>query len=275
MAKYDIKEPVRLRSKTLKKGVKSLYLDIYQNGQRHYEYLKLYLNPGTDPLTKLKNKSALDAARVIQAKRLVDIQSGVANIMTIDKRKIKFVDYYNHFYDSRTSISEKYRRGADYALYRWITFAGEDVLLCKVTSEMLADFVKHLRATHNMFQSRKVKIFPGEGREEGDISTKEAEEIVWELSCRQKKTFSQISAETGILLRTVGYIHQRIVMGGKESPLTEATVRAYFKYITAVLNGASSKGLIAVNPVSGLDSIERPHGNSPERVFITLKRSSN
>lgn len=271
MAKYDIKEPVRLRSKTLKKGVKSLYLDIYQNGQRHYEYLKLYLNPGTDPLTKLKNKSALDAARVIQAKRLVDIQSGVANIMTIDKRKIKFVDYYNHFYDSRTSISEKYRRGADYALYRWITFAGEDVLLCKVTSEMLADFVKHLRATHNMYRSRKVKIFPGEDREGGYISTKEAEEIVWELSCRQKKTFSQISAETGILLRTVGYIHQRIVMGGKESPLTEATVRAYFKYITAVLNGASSKGLIAVNPVSGLDSIERPHDNSPERVFLTLE----
>lgn len=190
MAKYDIKEPVRLRSKTLKKGVKSLYLDIYQNGQRHYEYLKLYLNPGTDPLTKLKNKSALDAARVIQAKRLVDIQSGVANIMTIDKRKIKFVDYYNHYYDSRTSISENYRRGADYALYRWITFAGEDVLMCKVTSEMLADFVKHLRATHNMYRSRKVKIFPGEGREGGYISTKEAEEIVWELSCRQKKTFS-------------------------------------------------------------------------------------
>lgn len=70
MKKDDIKQPVRLREKSLKNGVKSLYLDIYQDGQRRYQYLKLYINPGTDPLTKMKNKAAMDAARVIQARNL-------------------------------------------------------------------------------------------------------------------------------------------------------------------------------------------------------------
>lgn len=37
------KEPVKLREKKLANGNVSLYLDIYRNGKRHKEYLKLYL----------------------------------------------------------------------------------------------------------------------------------------------------------------------------------------------------------------------------------------
>lgn len=274
MATKNIKEPVRLREKPLKDGVKSLYLDIYQDGQRHYEYLKLYINPGTDPITRKKNKAAMDAARVIQAKRLVEIQSGVANIMTADKRKIRFVDYYNEYYNTRPNISDKYKASASYALYRWINFAGEDVLLCKITPEMLIEFGKYLGTVHNMYRSRKVKIFPGEGREGGYIPTKEAEDLIWELSCHQKKSYNTISRETGIEIGTIGYIHRRLVSGGKELPLTDATIHAYFKYVTAVLNKASSKGLIAVNPVAALETRERPQGQSPERTFLSLDEVS-
>ena len=274
MATKNIKEPVRLREKPLKDGVKSLYLDIYQDGQRHYEYLKLYINPGTDPITRKKNKAAMDAARVIQAKRLVEIQSGVANIMTADKRKIRFVDYYNEYYNTRPNISDKYKASASYALYRWINFAGEDVLLSKITPEMLIEFGKYLGSVHNMYRSRKVKIFPGEGREGGYIPTKEAEDLIWELSCHQKKSYSTISRETGIEIGTIGYIHRRLVSGGKELPLTDATIHAYFKFVTAVLNKASSKGLIAVNPVAALEMRERPQGRSPERTFLSLDEVS-
>ena len=274
MATKNIKEPVRLREKPLKDGVKSLYLDIYQDGQRHYEYLKLYINPGTDPITRKKNKAAMDAARVIQAKRLVEIQSGVANIMTADKRKIRFVDYYNEYYNTRPNISDKYKASASYALYRWINFAGEDVLLSKITPEMLIEFGKYLGSVHNMYRSRKVKIFPGEGREGGYIPTKEAEDLIWELSCHQKKSYNTISRETGIEIGTIGYIHRRLVSGGKELPLTDATIHAYFKFVTAVLNKASSKGLIAVNPVAALEMRERPQGHSPERTFLSLEEVS-
>ena len=38
----EIKEPIRIRRKKLTNGNVSLYLDIYLNGKRSYEYLKLY-----------------------------------------------------------------------------------------------------------------------------------------------------------------------------------------------------------------------------------------
>lgn len=41
------KEPIRLRKQKTPTGLYSLYLDIYLNGQRSYENLKLYLIPET------------------------------------------------------------------------------------------------------------------------------------------------------------------------------------------------------------------------------------
>ena len=37
----EIKEPIRIRRKKLTNGNVSLYLDIYLNGKREYEFLKL------------------------------------------------------------------------------------------------------------------------------------------------------------------------------------------------------------------------------------------
>ena len=42
------KEPVRVRYKTLSDGSQSVYLDIYRDGKRQYEFLKLYLHPGDE-----------------------------------------------------------------------------------------------------------------------------------------------------------------------------------------------------------------------------------
>lgn len=40
-----IKEPIKLRVKHLANGNKSIYLDMYMNGKRKYEFLKLYIIP--------------------------------------------------------------------------------------------------------------------------------------------------------------------------------------------------------------------------------------
>ena len=54
MAKKTIaqKEPVKLREKKLSNGNISLYLDIYRNGKRHKEYLKLYLIEAKTPIER-------------------------------------------------------------------------------------------------------------------------------------------------------------------------------------------------------------------------------
>lgn len=64
------KEPIRLRQRRTKSGLISLYLDIYLNGKRSYEYLKMYLVPERTRADKEKNKQTLLLADAIRAKRV-------------------------------------------------------------------------------------------------------------------------------------------------------------------------------------------------------------
>lgn len=62
--KIRLKEPVRIREKKISGGNISLYLDIYQNGLRKKETLKLYLVPEINAATKLQNDAELSASSV-------------------------------------------------------------------------------------------------------------------------------------------------------------------------------------------------------------------
>lgn len=70
------KEPVKLREKKLANGNVSLYLDIYRNGKRQKEYLKLYLIDATTPLEREQNRQTLATAQAIKSKRLIEMQNG-------------------------------------------------------------------------------------------------------------------------------------------------------------------------------------------------------
>lgn len=62
------KEPIKLRRRKTKSGNTSLYLDIYLNGERTYEYLKLYLIPERIRADKDKNRETLQLAEAIKSK---------------------------------------------------------------------------------------------------------------------------------------------------------------------------------------------------------------
>ena len=57
-----LKEPVRVRFKQLANGSQSIYLDIYKDGKREYEFLKLYLLPELNSKIKAQNSVTLAAA---------------------------------------------------------------------------------------------------------------------------------------------------------------------------------------------------------------------
>ena len=65
-----LKEPVKIRLKPISDGNRSIYLDIYWKGMRKYEYLKLYLVPEVNPLSKEKNRETMAVAEQIKAERI-------------------------------------------------------------------------------------------------------------------------------------------------------------------------------------------------------------
>lgn len=69
------KEPIRLRERETTTGLRSLYLDIYQKGKRHYEYLRLYLLPEKTRADKEKNRETMRLAEAIRAKRVVELRN--------------------------------------------------------------------------------------------------------------------------------------------------------------------------------------------------------
>lgn len=67
------KSPVRIRFKDLADGCRSIYLDIYFKGKRKYEFLKLYIHPGTDEDTVLANAEAMRMAEDVRHERLAEL----------------------------------------------------------------------------------------------------------------------------------------------------------------------------------------------------------
>ena len=68
---------MKLRSKQLVAGRQSLYLDIYRDGRRQYEFLHLYLLPPSSAEARRLNRETLAEAELIRARReLAEIRGG-------------------------------------------------------------------------------------------------------------------------------------------------------------------------------------------------------
>ena len=100
-----VKEPIKIRQKKLANGNISLYLDIYLNGKRHYEFLRLYLIPERSRADKEKNKQTIQLANSIKAMRQVEIQNHEYGFKSDFAEQTLFYDYY-------VSMTEK-RYGAE------------------------------------------------------------------------------------------------------------------------------------------------------------------
>ena len=100
------KEPIKLRSRLTKNGSKSLYLDIYIDGKRSYEYLKLYLIPERTKQDKEKNKETMRLAEAIRGQRLVDLQNGRFGFDGSYKLDMVFLDYYRMLCERKFKTKE-------------------------------------------------------------------------------------------------------------------------------------------------------------------------
>ncbi len=102
-----IKEPIKLRQKKIADGNVSLYLDIYWNGKRSYEFLKLYLIPERTKEDKEKNRQTLQLANSVKAKRIVEMQNGSFGFKSDFATDTLFFDYYRAMCQKRLGAESR------------------------------------------------------------------------------------------------------------------------------------------------------------------------
>ncbi len=94
-----LKEPVRVRTKKLANGSESYYLDIYVDGKRSYEFLKMYHLPEVNAAVKEQNRATRAAVETIKSQRIIDITNSKAGIKTKSAwAKLTLADWLDKFY---------------------------------------------------------------------------------------------------------------------------------------------------------------------------------
>ena len=139
-------EPIRLRKRLLKDGRQTLYLDLYHNGKREYEYLKLYLIPEKSRADKETNKKTMQLAEAIKAKRIVDYQNGKFGFHQ-PEHNIRFFDYYSAMCEKRKGAPESRGNwGNWYSCYKHLQIyeKNKDITFEDVTPEWVQGFKDYL-----------------------------------------------------------------------------------------------------------------------------------
>ena len=148
-------EPIRLRCKKLSNGSLSLYLDIYREGHREYEFLKLYLIPENTPFDKAQNISTLQTAQAIKAQRTIDLQNNKYGFASSSKSKVGFVDYLRaqaQHYEERGSIS--YSKTIRSTMQHVKEYGGEKTRLNQIDKAYLLGFIDYLNTTQGKNKKR-------------------------------------------------------------------------------------------------------------------------
>lgn len=139
-------EPIRLRKRLLKDGRHTLYLDLYHNGKREYEYLKLYLIPEKTRADKETNKKTMQLAEAIKAKRIVDYQNGRFGFHQ-PEHNIRFFDYYSAMCEKRKGAPESRGNwGNWYSCYKHLQIyeKNQDITFDEITPEWVQGFKDYL-----------------------------------------------------------------------------------------------------------------------------------
>ena len=137
------KQPIKIRFKKLANGNMSLYLDIYQNGKRQYEFLKLYLIPEETEADRRANEKTLQLAQTIQAQRVVQFNTDAHGISNKRERsKILLRDYITSLALSKTGTTKDAFLTVAYHLER---FDPSDRQIGKADKEYILDFIDYLK----------------------------------------------------------------------------------------------------------------------------------
>lgn len=204
------KEPIRLRRRTTSSGKVSLYLDIYVNGKRSYEYLKLYLVPERSREDKERNKQTLCLAEAIRSKRVVELQNHRFGFENDFSPQTNLFDYIETLMERRRAKSG----GGNWANWRgYIVQMSRFAPSTTTLGDIDANFVQR-----------------------------------WKLFLRDEAYNSHYKRSEPVRLSQNAQCN-------------------YWRKFACTLNTAVKEGIIAKNPLRGIEGVKE--GN-PERIYLTL-----
>lgn len=140
------KEPIRLRQRKMPTGNISLYLDIYVNGSRSYEYLHLYLVPEKTRADKEKNRETMQLAEAIKAKRIVELHNGLYGFQKQFAINTRFFDYYRSMVEKRLGAESKGNWGNWRSCYHHLKKyeKRDNITFAEITPEWVQGFKDYL-----------------------------------------------------------------------------------------------------------------------------------
>lgn len=140
-------------------GRTTLYLDIYINGKRTYETLRLYLIPETTRADKEKNKETMRLAEAIRAKRVVELQNGRFGFEDGYKMDTNFLDYYRAMTEERLGTESLGNWGNWFSCLKHLErYCRQDTTFRDITPEWVMGFRKYLDKTARVRDSRKKTV---------------------------------------------------------------------------------------------------------------------
>ena len=125
---------IHLRKKKLQDGRESLYLDIYKDGKRSYEFLKLYIKRG-DP----NNKEMFSLAEKTRSKRLIELANNEFEQISSQKRNASLIKYFEKFCETKRKWTSYY------ATLKYLKiFEPQEILFKQVNKNWLDRFSNYL-----------------------------------------------------------------------------------------------------------------------------------
>lgn len=151
-----VKEPIKIRVKELANGSKSIYLDMYMNGRRKYEFLKLYIIPEYSKSDRVRNSETLKLANAIKAQRIIELQNQSYGFKVNKASNMKLVEYLQAVADKKSE--DVVRRTALSAVIGHLKrYDHNDIQLNRIDKEYLLGFLEYLK-TAKQTHSKKEKL---------------------------------------------------------------------------------------------------------------------
>lgn len=192
VTKRKKKNNIVLREKELASGAISLYLDIYRDGQRSYEFLKLYINPkARTPIDKEQNRANYELANRIRTDRESELNNLAFDYIPPTKQKVLFFEFAQNYLDNYTKKDNAMVKGAIEDFRKFINedypdIKPETLKMKQIDRLMVVHFIEFLQDNHtgegaNSYYSRFKKILnhavakniitksPAQKKEPGDM----------------------------------------------------------------------------------------------------------